>query len=73
MSLSQKNVGHVNYRDSKLTRILKPSLAVICCISPSDNYVDETKSTLQFATRAKLVKTYATTNRVVENDADAIA
>ncbi|KAL3792726.1 hypothetical protein ACHAWO_002331 [Cyclotella atomus] len=79
MSLGQKNVGHVNYRDSKLTRILKPSLsgnarmAVICCISPSDHYVDETRSTLQFATRAKLVKTNATANEVVENDADVIA
>lgn len=79
MSLGQKNPGHVNYRDSKLTRILKPSLsgnarmAVICCISPSDNYMDETRSTLQFATRAKLVKTNAATNEVVENDADVIA
>ncbi|EED96627.1 predicted protein, partial [Thalassiosira pseudonana CCMP1335] len=70
MSLGQKKTGHVNYRDSKLTRILKPSLsgnarmAVICCISPSDQYVDETKSTLQFATRAKLVKTNAVANEV---------
>jgi chromosome segregation ATPase len=79
MSLGQKNPGHVNYRDSKLTRILKPSLsgnarmAVICCISPSDNYIDETRSTLQFATRAKLVKTNAVTNEIVESDAGVIA
>ena len=79
MSLGQKNPGHVNYRDSKLTRILKPSLsgnarmAVICCISPSDNYLDETRSTLQFASRAKLVKTHAVTNDVVESDTDLIA
>ena len=79
MSLGQKNPGHVNYRDSKLTRILKPSLsgnarmAVICCISPSDNYIDETRSTLQFATRAKLVKTNAIANEVVESDSDVIA
>ncbi len=74
-----KNPGHVNYRDSKLTRILKPSLsgnarmAVICCVSPSDKYTDETKSTLQFATRAKLVKTNATSNEVVENESDVVA
>ncbi|KAL9181488.1 hypothetical protein ACHAXT_010293 [Thalassiosira profunda] len=73
MSLGQKNPGHINYRDSKLTRILKPSLsgnarmAVICCISPSDKYVEETKSTLQFATRAKLVKTHAVANEEVED------
>eukprot|EP01082_Thalassiosira_pseudonana_P001518 g1452.t1 g1452 contig10:2120624-2124621(-) len=79
MSLGQKKTGHVNYRDSKLTRILKPSLsgnarmAVICCISPSDQYVDETKSTLQFATRAKLVKTNAVANEVIDNDSALVA
>lgn len=78
MSLGQKNPGHVNYRDSKLTRILKPSLcgnarmAVICCVSPSSKYVEETRSTLQFATRAKLVKTNAVRYEEVE-DADLIA
>lgn len=78
MSLGQKNPGHVNYRDSKLTRILKPSLsgnarmAVICCVSPSSKYVEETRSTLQFATRAKLVKTNAVRHEEVE-DADLIA
>ncbi|KAL7526397.1 LOW QUALITY PROTEIN: hypothetical protein ACHAXR_003436, partial [Thalassiosira sp. AJA248-18] len=78
MSLGQKNPGHINYRDSKLTRILKPSLSgnarmtVICCISPSDKYVEETRSTLQFAMRAKLVKTNAVVNEVVD-DSDLIA
>lgn len=78
MCLGQKNPGHVNYRDSKLTRILKPSLcgnarmAVICCVSPSAKYVEETRSTLQFASRAKLVKTNAVRHEEVE-DADLIA
>ena len=77
-SLGQKQSGHVGYRDSKLTRILKNSLsgnsrmAVICCISPSSRYIDETRSTLQFASRAKLVKTHASTNEVLE-DAGLIA
>ena len=77
-SLGQKQSGHVGYRDSKLTRILKNSLsgnsrmAVVCCISPSNKYIDETRSTLQFATRAKLVKTHASTNEVLE-DAGLIA
>ena len=79
MSLGQKKPGHINYRDSKLTRILKPSLsgnarmAVICCISPSGKFVEETRSTLQFASRAKLVKTKATANEVIEDDAGLIA
>jgi centromeric protein E len=69
---------HVNYRDSKLTRILKPSLcgnariAIVCCVSLSDKYVEETRSTLQFATRAKLVKTNAI-RHVYAEDADLIS
>ncbi|KAL7548755.1 hypothetical protein ACHAWF_016018 [Thalassiosira exigua] len=47
-------------------------MAVICCASPSANYVEETRSTLQFATRAKLVTTSAVANEIVE-DADLIA
>lgn len=79
MSLGKSNPGHINYRDSKLTRILKPALsgnalmAVICCITPSDKYREETKSTLQFATRAKLVKTNATSNETIENESDVVA
>ena len=47
-------------------------MAVICCISSSGKYVEETRSTLQFATRAKLVKTNAARHEEVE-DADLIA
>ena len=63
----------VNYRDSKLTRILQSSLsgnarmAVICCATLSDAYTEETKSTLQFASRAKLVKTRASANEIDED------
>ena len=48
-------------------------MAVICCISPSDKYREETKSTLQFATRAKLVKTNATSNEIIEGESDIVA
>ena len=71
-SLGQ-NAAHVNFRDSKLTRILQPSLsgnarmAVICCATPSELYLEETRSTLQFASRAKLVKTRATVNEVMDD------
>ncbi|KAL7845850.1 hypothetical protein AOLI_G00240420 [Acnodon oligacanthus] len=55
---SQK--GFTNYRDSKLTRILQNSLGgnaktvIICTITPAT--VDETLSTLQFASAAKRMK-----------------
>ncbi|XP_027012210.2 centromere-associated protein E isoform X2 [Tachysurus fulvidraco] len=55
---SQK--GFTNYRDSKLTRILQNSLGgnaktvIICTITPVT--VDETLSTLQFASTAKRMK-----------------
>ena len=64
---------HINFRDSKLTRILQPSLsgdarmAVICCATPSELYLEETRSTLQFASRAKLVKTNAQVNEVLDD------
>jgi len=71
--------GHINYRDSKLTRILKPSLSgnarmgAICCISPAMQYSEETKSTLDFATRTMLVTTNAKSNEVVEHDDALVA
>jgi len=74
-ALGQPNNTHVNFRDSKLTRILQPSLsgnarmAVICCATPSELYLEETRSTLQFASRAKLVKTNAQINEVLDDRA----
>jgi len=58
--------GHIPYRDSKLTRLLAPSLggnarvAVICCINSSWNALEESISTLKFAKRVKKVKVNAT-------------
>mmetsp|Transcript_31395 Transcript_31395/g.47687 ORF Transcript_31395/g.47687 Transcript_31395/m.47687 type:complete len:499 (+) Transcript_31395:871-2367(+) len=66
---------HINYRDSKLTRILRPSLegnavmAILCCATASRMYVEETKSTLRFASRAKLVQTSAKKNEVMDDRA----
>jgi chromosome segregation ATPase len=42
-------------------------MAIICCATPSDMYLEETRSTLQFASRAKLVKTRATINEVLDD------
>ncbi|GAA6004336.1 hypothetical protein JCM10207_000674 [Rhodosporidiobolus poonsookiae] len=60
--------GHVPYRDSKLTRLLKQSLGgncktvMIVCVSPSSMHYDETHNTLQYANRAKEIKTKAIRN-----------
>jgi len=68
-----QNATHINFRDSKLTRILQPSLSgnarmvIICCATPSELYLEETRSTLQFASRAKLVKTRAQVNEVMDD------
>jgi hypothetical protein len=72
-ALGQPGSTHINFRDSKLTRILKPSLsgnarmAVICCATPSELYIEETRSTLQFALRAKLVKMKPQVNKVIDD------
>jgi chromosome segregation ATPase len=42
-------------------------MAVICCATPSELYLEETRSTLQFASRAKLVKTNAQVNEVLDD------
>jgi hypothetical protein len=53
--------GHVPYRDSTLTRLLKRSLGgschtlMIACLSPDDIHVEENHSTLAYATRARAI------------------
>jgi kinesin family protein 12 len=53
---------HIPYRDSKLTMLLMDSLGgsskalMIACISPSETYVDESQSTLNYATRTMNIK-----------------
>ena len=72
-ALSRPAELHINFRDSKLTRLLQPNLnvdskiAFVCCINPSDRYIESTRSTLQFASRAKIVKTRAVVNEVVND------
>ncbi|CAG9558640.1 unnamed protein product [Danaus chrysippus] len=66
--LSEDQNKHVNYRDSKLTRILQNSLggnsktSIICAVTPAA--VKETISTLQFANRAKTIKNTPAENLV---------
>ncbi|GKZ01007.1 hypothetical protein MPSEU_001052200 [Mayamaea pseudoterrestris] len=57
---------HIPYRDSKLTRLLQPSLsgnariALICCVSPLVSHIEESHNTFKFATRAKKIPQKAT-------------
>ncbi|CAN6217692.1 unnamed protein product [Urochloa humidicola] len=67
--------GHVPYRDSKLTRILQPALggnsntAIICNITLAQVHADETKSSLQFASRALRVTNCACVNEILTDAA----
>ncbi|XP_062020123.1 kinesin-like protein KIN-7E isoform X1 [Rosa rugosa] len=67
--------GHINYRDSKLTRILQPCLggnartAIICTLSPARSHVEQTRNTLLFACCAKEVTTKAQVNVVMSDKA----
>lgn len=67
--------GHIPYRDSKLTRILQPSLggnaktAIICNVTPAACHVEESHSTLRFACRAKRVVNNAMVNEVLSDAA----
>ncbi|NWI17167.1 CENPE protein, partial [Crypturellus soui] len=65
--------GFINYRDSRLTRILQNSLGgnaktvIICTITPVS--FDETLSTLQFANTAKRMKNTPKVNEILDDDA----
>ncbi|KAK6136692.1 hypothetical protein DH2020_029520 [Rehmannia glutinosa] len=73
--LSKGRHGHVNYRDSKLTRILQPALggnartAIICTLSPARSHVEQSRNTLLFASCAKEVSTNAQVNVVMSDKA----
>ncbi|PWV16589.1 putative kinesin [Trypanosoma cruzi] len=63
----------VPYRDSRLTHLLKTAIggnsltAVFCCITPAVQHVDESRSTLQFAARAKAIKNKVSVNEVADS------
>ena len=58
-ALAEGKSKFVNYRDSKLTRLLKDPLSGNCStvmiahISPADKHRDESRNTLVYADRAK--------------------
>ncbi|WCJ35583.1 Kinesin-like protein KIN-7N [Euphorbia peplus] len=67
--------GHIPYRDSKLTRILQPALggnaktSIICTVAPEEVHIEETKGTLQFASRAKRITNCAQVNEILTDAA----
>ncbi|XP_044510495.1 kinesin-like protein KIN-7N isoform X2 [Mangifera indica] len=75
LSDGAKQRGHIPYRDSKLTRILQPALggnaktSIICTIAPEEIHIEETKGTLQFASRAKRITNCAQVNEILTDAA----
>ncbi|KAI4330375.1 hypothetical protein MLD38_028668 [Melastoma candidum] len=73
--LSKGRIGHIPFRDSKLTRILQSSLggnartSIICTLSPARSHVEQSRNTLLFASCAKEVATNAQVNVVMSDKA----
>ncbi|KAI3662339.1 hypothetical protein MP638_004863 [Amoeboaphelidium occidentale] len=72
--LSEGSDSHIPFRDSKLTRILQPSLggnaktAIICTITPGSTFVEESLTTLKFASRAKIIRNQPMVNEIIKED-----
>ena len=70
-ALAEGKARYVNYRDSKLTRLLKDPLSgnchtvMVAHVSPADRHRDESRNTLVYADRAKNIS-----NRVRKNVLD---
>ena len=70
-----KGAIHIPYRDSKLTRLLEDSLGgnckttMITMISPCQDFINETISSLSFARRAKKIKNRPKINEEINHKA----
>ncbi|XP_051123669.1 kinesin-like protein KIN-7N isoform X2 [Andrographis paniculata] len=75
LSEGGKQRGHIPYRDSKLTRILQPALggnaktSIICTVAPEEIHIEESKGTLQFASRAKRITNCVQVNEILTDAA----
>jgi centromeric protein E len=73
LTYSKGRNAHIPYRESKLTRILQPSLggnartAIICTMSPARSHIEQSRNTLLFANCAKEVVTNAQVNVVMSD------
>ncbi|PLW39985.1 hypothetical protein PCASD_06804 [Puccinia coronata f. sp. avenae] len=72
---SKRRSQHIPYRDSKLTQILQPSLSgksrvcVICTMNWTYQSVEDSRSTLRFASRVKKIQTSAGVNEILSDSA----
>jgi len=72
--LSSSKEKFINYRDSKLTRMLQPALggnsktAIICTISQTRINYQETINTMLFGVKAKKIKNNAKVNEIVPDN-----
>lgn len=70
LSTPQTSVGHIPYRDSKLTRLLQPALSgdslvsILCTVHTSQSALAETVNTVRFAARAKNINLNVKKNEV---------
>ncbi|XP_042005396.1 kinesin-like protein KIN-7N [Salvia splendens] len=75
LSEGGKQSAHIPYRDSKLTRILQPALggnaktSIICTVAPEEIHIEESKGTLQFASRAKRITNCVQVNEILTDAA----
>ena len=71
--LASGDVGHVPWRNSKLTRLLQDSLggnsrsAIVTTLRAEEKNIDETIGTLRFAQRAKAIAVKVTQNEVTRD------
>lgn len=74
--LSSEEAGHIGYRDSKLTFLLKNSLSGNCKLMIIGNvtleYQSDSINTMQFLKRAKLVKNLAVANSDVSGNIEEL-
>jgi len=72
MSLSKGKVEHVPYRDSKITRILRPALGgnsktlFVCTMGPTETDREVSRNTLRFGSFAQKVKNKISVNERVD-------
>ena len=77
--MGSKHNYYINFRDSKLTRILQPSLcgksqtAIICCISQLPANTQESVQALHFGGKAKRIRTQVDINEIVRESPDRTA
>lgn len=74
LSASKGMKSYINFRDSKMTRLLQPALtgksrtAIICTVNLDPAHYCESYNTLLFGTRAKKIKNDIVINEIIANE-----